>query len=150
MEQAKHRLLHLLLTRRLLRRRVRVGCSKGTYVRTLIQDMGQLLGCGACMSALRRTASGAFNIEQAVPLEEVRERAGAGDLPLLSLDVVLAHLPAVDTDEAGADHLRHGQPLPEGEPPPEDTLIRVRLSGEVIALGEARAGRLWPKRVFNL
>ncbi len=130
--------------------RVRVACSKGTYVRTLLHDLGRLLGCGACMSALRRTASGAFTIDQAVPLEGLKDRFQSGDLPLVSLDLALSHLPALDTDEEGADHLRHGQPLPEGEPPPEDTLIRVRLEGEVIALGEARGGRLWPKRVFNL
>ena len=130
---------------------VRVACSKGTYVRTLLADMGQMLGCGACMEALRRTASGNFSLEQAVPLAEVQDRHDAGELPLVSLDTALAHLPYVDTDEEGADHLRHGQPLPEAdEPPPEDTLIRVRLEGEVIVLGEAREGRVWPKRVFNL
>ena len=131
--------------------RFRVACSKGTYVRTLIQDLGDLLGCGACMSALRRTASGAFTLDQAVPLERLAERLQSGDLPLIPLDRALAHLPAVDTDEEGADHVRHGQPLPDSEGTPEEgTLSRIRLAGEVIALGETRDGTVWPKRVFNL
>lgn len=132
------------------RARLQVACSKGTYIRTLISDLGRLLGCGACMSGLRRTASGAFSLEQAIPLAQVKDRLEAGDLPLFSLDVALNHLPALDVDEQGAQHLRHGQPLPPGDPPPEETLIRVRLDGEVIALGEARMGQVWPKRVFQL
>jgi tRNA pseudouridine55 synthase len=48
-----------------------VACTKGTYVRTLAHDVGQALGCGACLDALRRTRSGAFRVEDAVPLDEI-------------------------------------------------------------------------------
>jgi tRNA pseudouridine55 synthase len=48
-----------------------VHCSKGTYVRTLAHDLGQLLGCGACLSALRRTASGPLHIDHAHTLDEI-------------------------------------------------------------------------------
>ena len=48
-----------------------VLCTKGTYVRTLAHDMGQALGCGACLDALRRTRSGAFDVKDALPFEEV-------------------------------------------------------------------------------
>ena len=53
-----------------------VSCSKGTYVRTLCHDIGQALGCGGCMSALRRTGCGDFSIAQAHTLEEVLSAAG--------------------------------------------------------------------------
>ncbi len=51
---------------------LRIRCSKGTYVRTLCADIGEALGCGGCMSALRRTAAGRFSVEEAHTLEEIR------------------------------------------------------------------------------
>ena len=51
--------------------RLRVRCSKGTYIRTLCKDIGEALGCGGCMAALRRTAAGEYTIEEAVPLQEL-------------------------------------------------------------------------------
>ena len=53
---------------------LRIRCSKGTYIRTLCHDIGAALGCGACMSALRRTAAGRFSLSDAHTLEEIRER----------------------------------------------------------------------------
>ena len=53
--------------------RLRVRCSKGTYIRTLCKDIGEALGCGGCMAALRRTAAGEYTIEEAVPLQELLE-----------------------------------------------------------------------------
>ena len=50
---------------------ISVDCSKGTYVRTLVHDVGQALGCGACLDALRRTKSGSFNIQDALPFDDV-------------------------------------------------------------------------------
>jgi len=130
---------------------LRIACSKGTYVRVLIDDLGSALGCGASMSALRRTRSGAFTLERAAALEGLRQQADAGELPLFSLDEALAHLPGVDTDEAGAHHLRHGQPL-DGPGPdlPEGDLVRARLDGETIALGVLKQGQVWPRRIFHL
>ena len=55
-----------------------VCCSKGTYVRTLCHDIGQALGCGGCMSALRRVASGGFRVEDAIPIAEARRLADEG------------------------------------------------------------------------
>ena len=61
---------------------LRVVCSKGTYIRTLCHDLGQALGCGGCMAALRRTMAAGFCIEEAVTLGEVQERGAALLLPL--------------------------------------------------------------------
>ena len=59
-----------------------IECSKGTYIRTLCSDIGDALGCGACMSALRRTSAGDFSIEQAHTLEEIRANPEAYILPV--------------------------------------------------------------------
>ena len=61
---------------------LRVVCSKGTYIRTLCHDLGQALGCGGCMAALRRTMAAGFRIEEAVTLDEAQAKGGALLLPL--------------------------------------------------------------------
>ena len=61
---------------------LRVRCSKGTYIRTLCHDLGQALGCGGCMAALRRTMAAGFRIEEAVTLERAQEEREALLLPL--------------------------------------------------------------------
>ena len=81
-----------------------VSCSKGTYIRTLAEDIGAALGCGAHLSALRRTASGELHIEQAVTLEQLQALDEAGrEALLLRPDALVAGWPAVDLpdDEAG-------------------------------------------------
>jgi tRNA pseudouridine55 synthase len=81
-----------------------VSCSKGTYIRTLAEDIGMALGCGAHLSALRRTGSGALGIAQAVTIEALQALAEAErDALLLPPDVLVSGWPAVDLpdDEAG-------------------------------------------------
>ena len=116
---------------------LRVRCSKGTYVRTLCHDIGQALGCGGCMSSLRRTMAAGFTLDQAVTLEDVRER---GAVLLLPTDRFFRGLPrpSPDLPAAGAavpqrqSHprgglggggplpgLRPGRDLPVPEPLPE-------------------------------
>jgi tRNA pseudouridine55 synthase len=87
-----------------------VSCSKGTYIRSLCAEAGEMLGCGGCMSALRRTRSGNFRVEEAVALEgltgeEKRERLAAHLLPLVEL---LPDLAVIDVDPPLAERLRNG------------------------------------------
>ena len=120
-----------------------VSCSKGTYIRTLISDIGEELGCGATMSALRRLRCGPFDIEQSTELEKLEEA------PLISLDQALSHMAKVDVGPNEVVTIRYGQPIvPEGPLPAG--VIRIRCDGELVALGEMRNNELWPKRVFNL
>jgi tRNA pseudouridine 55 synthase len=92
------------------RARLRIRCSKGTYIRSLAADLGQRLGVGAHLVELRRTASGPFHLEQAITLDEVGARIASGrPLPMLSLLEALAHLPRVDVDESQALVLARGQ-----------------------------------------
>ncbi|MDY0212412.1 MAG: tRNA pseudouridine(55) synthase TruB [Desulfuromonadaceae bacterium] len=83
-----------------------VECSKGTYIRTLCHDIGEELGCGACMAALRRTGSGFFTSENLVSLDALRN----GDFRLMSVLEGLEHLPQLELLESGRERLRYGIP----------------------------------------
>lgn len=76
---------------------VRVVCSKGTYIRTLCEDIGNKLGCGACLSCLVRTRSGSFTIENSATLEEIQQQAASGNLNsvFIPVDKCLGHMPVV-------------------------------------------------------
>lgn len=92
--------------------RIEVACSKGTYIRTLLEDMGQALGCPATMSALCRTQAGVYRQEDAHTLEEIIAAKEAGTLEqlLLPLDTVFAQLPALRVNAGVEKHLRNGCP----------------------------------------
>ncbi len=78
-----------------------VRCSKGTYIRTLAEDIGQALGCGAHLSGLRRLSAGAFDVNAAITLDDAERLDEAGrDARLLPPDTLLAHWPRIDL---GAD-----------------------------------------------
>ena len=116
---------------------LRVRCSKGTYIRTLAEDIGAALGTGAHLAALRRTGAGRFHIRDAATLEELRlmpNRRAA----LLPLRVLLEGLPSTELDAAAEARLRNGQPL-KISGLGEGLCALYRSDGGVIGLGEARA-----------
>ena len=90
-----------------------VSCSKGTYVRTLCHDLGQTLGCGGCMSSLRRVQAGQFSVEQAVTLEQVQHMAdeGRAEELLLPVDSLFDQYPACVVDAAQEKKIRCGAVL---------------------------------------
>ena len=123
---------------------LRVECSKGTYIRTLCHDLGQALGCGGCMAALRRTEASGFGIGEAVTLEDA---AREGEALLRPLDSLFRVYPAFTIPNAALEKkCLCGNPL------------RVRLAdgvyrvygcdGTFLALSEARDGLLTSKRNF--
>ncbi len=88
-----------------------VACSKGTYIRTLAEDIGQALGCGAHISALRRLKTGPFQAADMLDfaaLDAELEEAGR-EQALLPMDVLVAHLPRLDVDDATAQRVLNGQ-----------------------------------------
>ena len=87
--------------------RLRVECSKGTYIRTLCHDIGQALGCGATMAELRRTCAAGYTLAQAVTLEQVQAAENPADL-LTAVDSCFAHLPAMTLTAAQAKCVRNG------------------------------------------
>lgn len=116
---------------------LRVRCSKGTYIRALAEDIGAALGTGAHLAALRRTASGRFNVKDAVKLDELRAMPDRRTA-LLPLRVLLEGLPSTELDAAEEARLRNGQPLKISG---LEAGLRAlyRTDGAVIGLGEAQA-----------
>jgi tRNA pseudouridine55 synthase len=126
---------------------IQVRCSKGTYIRSLAQDIGAALGSGAHLAALRRTASGRFRIEQAATLEAL-----AGMTPpqrqerLLPLADLLAGLPRAELDAPAAARLRNGQTLPMSGLG-EGICGIYGPGGAVIGLGRCDGAGLHPLRL---
>lgn len=90
---------------------IRVVCSRGTYVRTLADDIGRQLGCGAALQELRRTASGPFRIEDAVTLADLEAAAVEGRAETLCLSpmAALGHIPDIPLSDVGMEGLRFGR-----------------------------------------
>ena len=87
--------------------RLRVRCSKGTYIRTLCKDIGEALGCGGCMAALRRVSAGAYTIAEAVPLQELLETTEP-ERYLRPVDSMFTQHPAVTLTEKQETRCRNG------------------------------------------
>ena len=126
-----------------------VTCSKGTYIRSIAHDLGEMLGCGAHLAALRRTAVGRFSLDSAHTLESLQAMvAEERDRCLLPLDALLQSLPQVRLPQAQELRFVRGQAVAwEGSPQ-----ARVRVygaSGALLGVGEAAAdGTILPKRVI--
>ncbi len=130
--------------------RLRVSCSKGTYIRVLAADIGQALGCGAHLTALRRTRVGDLVLERSATLSqlELQDEVQRG-AHLLPVDALLQSLPAVHLAADEANRFSHGNPvtLPTGLL----GKIRVYAEGRLLGVGEPGPGSLlWPKRLVQL
>jgi len=92
---------------------IEVECSKGTYIRSLAHDLGQLLGCGAHLEGLVRLQTGIFHIDKSISLTELEDvfEHGYWETFVHPLDSVLSHLAAIVVDAAGEDAVVHGRPL---------------------------------------
>ncbi len=113
------------------RLRVAIRCSAGFYVRALARDLGRLLGCGACLEALRRTASADFTLADAIALDVLATDAETAASRVVPMDRLLPWLPAVRLTGAGERKARHGNDLSAadlaGPPPPGPAAGIVRL-----------------------
>ena len=136
-----HELTLLTLTPETLSFEVRA--SKGTYVRTLGEDIAQALGTVGHLSQLRRLESGGLHVDQALTLEAIE---AAPEAALQPLGVLLSHLPSVEVNAAQAERLRHGNPIRLDTP----QTVLITHEGHPVGIGEQRHGQLWPKRLFNL
>ena len=133
-----------------------VECSKGTYIRSLANDLGGALGCGAYLNNLVRSRYGIFDIKDAVSIPQLEEATDKGDWTkyLHPIDSVLQHLPSVTADAAGEEAIKTGKP-PELDtnslPDPDFKYCRVyNADGRFLAiLRYDSAGNEWrPKKVF--
>ena len=134
---------------------VDVECSAGTYIRALARDLGEAVGSAAYLGALTRTASGSFEIRQAIELDAIREAAAAGptalEAHLLPVDAGL-DLPTVVVPDSSRVAIGRGQPI--GVPPgtgslPSDAPVRlVDESGRLLAIARLAGTKLAPDKVL--
>jgi tRNA pseudouridine55 synthase len=132
-----------------------VHCSSGTYVRSLANDLGNALGCGAYLVGLRRTKSGRFSLRDAVPLRKLQEAFHANNWYqyLIPAAEALAEWPAVELSPDEVEDVRHGHRV-KAAPDTQPGLVRgVSTQGELVALMELVTGEngepMWqPKKVF--
>jgi tRNA pseudouridine55 synthase len=131
-----------------------IHCSKGTYVRTIADDLGEALGCGAHVTALRRLQAGVFKIEDCVTpqqLQDVYEREGLAGLDglLQPSDLAIEHLPAVRLASTTAMFVRQGQAV-TARHLPNDGLVRLYDEDEFIGIGYILDdGRVGPRRLMQ-
>jgi len=143
-----------------------IHVSKGTYIRTIVDDLGELLGCGAHVANLRRSAVGDYPIEKMVTMEQLEELlveaqekelvpAELLDPLLLPMNTACGDIPSVFIDDMSANFLRHGNPV-QAANAPLDGLVQVyigndKADGEFIGVGIIDAdGMLAPKRIVVL
>jgi tRNA pseudouridine55 synthase len=140
------------------------ACSAGTYIRYLAHDLGRRLGCGAHLASLKRTAVGAYGLDQAVPLEAFEEaaRRGEADRFIRPLESLLPWAPAVTVGPESAVYVRHGRPLWPGQvaapaasghagaPRRADVVRLLALDGRLLGLARPAAdGSLHPFLVIS-
>ena len=135
---------------------VDVHCSSGTYVRSLANDLGEVLGCGAYLVGLRRTKNGRFSLRDATPLRKLKEAFEAGDWYkyLIPAAESLADWPSVVLSPDDVETIRHGQRVKvENEHPDKEMVRGISEADELVALmkrveGEDGDMEWQPKKVF--
>ena len=129
--------------------RLAVRCSKGTYVRVLAIDIGRALGCGAYLSALRRTTVGSFSLREAVGSEALAALGAQGARErLLPVETLVAGLPRVDLDDTGAWRFGHGQVIDAPAPGVAGQVALYAASRGFLGVGTAEGGRITPLRLL--
>jgi len=132
---------------------MQVTCSKGTYIRTLCNDIGEALGCGACMTSLQRDASGEFTLSDAVTLSEVEMLRDGERLAeiIKPTDSVFTEYSRADVTEEGRKYLTNGNPLSVEHlslPKNPTETVRVYMDGMFSALYERKGPVYKPVKMF--
>ncbi|MES9990143.1 MAG: tRNA pseudouridine(55) synthase TruB [Candidatus Thiodiazotropha endolucinida] len=133
-----------------------VHCSKGTYVRTLAEDIGKQLGCGAYVSGLRRTGVGPYDDQSMVTLSEVQHAFSEKlfkemDDWLLPLESALAEWPQVDLTADAAFYMRQGQPILVPNAPTSGWVRLYTNETDFLGVGQVLDdGRVAPKRLMQV
>ncbi len=129
-----------------------VACSKGTYVRTLGEDMGEALGCGAHLTRLRRCEVAPYDGSAMHTLAQLQALAEQGmeqlDQQLMPCHSALSHWPAIELDSAQAEDIRHGRSIGIAEL--AEGWYRLMYRGQLLALAEQVAGELHSRRLLHI
>lgn len=134
---------------------INVTCTKGTYIRTLAEDIGQVIGCGAHILTLRRLEAGPFHEAQMITAAKLQEVAEQGvdeiDKLLLPMDIALTNFPEIRLSEDVAYYLCQGQAVMAKGLPKSGRLRIYNNSDQFLGLGEVTEdGRVAPKRLINI
>jgi len=133
---------------------IRVSCGKGTYIRTLSEDVADALGLPGHMSALRRTATGPFDLSQSIRLETLvgvaeKEGPNALDQFLIDPEIAVGHLDRVELSNSEAFYLKQGQPVLVRNAPLSGMVRIAEAGGSFLGIGVIlEDGRVAPKRLF--
>jgi tRNA pseudouridine55 synthase len=130
-----------------------VHCSKGTYVRTLAEDLGKAAGCGAHVTALRRTGVGPYGEQGRVTMEQLEARAQEGtaalDALLLPMESALGHWPEVRLTDDAVYYLKQGQAIMIPQAPSDGWVRMYTKSGGFLGVGQIDDdGKVQPKRLL--
>lgn len=127
-----------------------VSCSKGTYIRTLAEDIGHALGCGAHLAGLRRLTTAHLKLEHAVTIEQLEAMAPAArDALLLPVEATIDNLPQVVVDSESAYYLKRGQYVWKSGFNQRGPFRIYAETGEFLGLGEQTAeGKIAPRRLI--
>lgn len=128
---------------------INVGCSKGTYIRTLAEDIGKVLGCGAHLTQLRRLETGGFRLDEALTVAQLEAMSlEQRDAFLLPPDVLVRDFPAVSLDRESAYYLGRGQSVWKAGRIPHGLLRLYEEAGRFLGLGELdEDGKVAPRRL---
>lgn len=134
--------------------RLFVHCSKGTYVRNLVEDLGETLGCGAHVIELRRLSTGPYQAPNMVTMEQLQQCAeqDSADLQafVLPIDTAFDHWPTVQVAESAAFYIRNGQAVRVAEAPQDGWVRLLNQQLEFLGLGEILDdGRIAPRRLIR-
>ena len=122
---------------------ISVKCSKGTYIRSLAFDLGKLLGCGAALSKLVRTAVGEFTLDRAVPGNAGREELASA---AISIDQALYFLKTLELSQEQVQRVSHGNPVECSRP--DARQIKARFQGQALAIGQIQNNLFKPHTVL--
>ena len=130
---------------------MRISCSKGTYIRSLCNDIGEILGMGAHITSLQRTRIGRFHIEDSITLDELQECPDAGNV-FVGIDDALGHLEEISLDEREFTRAKNGLSVTQYAPGlPRESFVRVKdPSGRLFAIGRVLENTVKIERIFHL
>lgn len=123
-----------------------VRCSTGTYIRAIARDIGERLGSCAHLTALRRTAIGAHDVDHAIALDALDDATSVAGALIATADALRA-FPRLEVDDEDARHLTHGRPIDAGGMADAEPVI-VLHDGTLLAVARAVGGRVEPRKVF--